>query len=169
VLLLSDTHAYIYVHYICFTSICDLLTDSLIDTCRCEMLIFITFPHAFRNVFVWKSSRDSQNNNSTSSENSCTAAPGWTLFRRLGSKPSEQDITVNVVCFITICSVFVCLVGLKVYISCNEVSANDGNIPFIDISYKDICFWRDTCSVSFTACMEACLCNLFSWLVLLRF
>lgn len=49
-----------------------------------------------RNVFVWKSSRDSQNSSGTSSENSCTATPGWTLFRRLGSKPSEQDITVDV-------------------------------------------------------------------------
>lgn len=53
--------------------------------------------YAFRNVFVWKSSRDSQNNSSSS-----TAAPGWKLFGRLGLKTAEQDAaSVNVVCLVT--------------------------------------------------------------------
>jgi hypothetical protein len=52
--------------------------------------------YTFRNVFVWKSSRDSQNNSSGS-----TAAPGWKLFGRLGLKTVEQDAAVNVVCLLT--------------------------------------------------------------------
>jgi len=53
--------------------------------------------YAFRNVFVWKSSRDSQNNSGSSS----AAAPGWKLFGRLGLKTAEQDAAVNVVCLLT--------------------------------------------------------------------
>jgi hypothetical protein len=54
--------------------------------------------YVYRNVFVWKSSRDSQNNSSSA------AAPGWKLFGRLGLKTAEQDsaaAAVNVVCLLT--------------------------------------------------------------------
>ena len=61
-----------------------------------EVGIFKYNSYAFRNVFVWKSSRDSQNNSSSS-----TTAPGWKLFGRLGLKTAEQDAAVNVVCLLT--------------------------------------------------------------------
>jgi hypothetical protein len=81
---------------------------------------FSWLPYAFRNVFMWKSSRDSQNNSGSSDENSSATAPSWTLFGRLGSKSSEQDSAVNVVCFITICSVCLfCLVWKFVLIVMN--------------------------------------------------
>ncbi|XP_069678190.1 TBC1 domain family member 14-like isoform X2 [Periplaneta americana] len=51
-----------------------------------------------RNVFVWKSSQDAQNNNSSGScgnNSSGGSTPGWKLFGRLVSKPSENDITSN--------------------------------------------------------------------------
>jgi len=62
-----------------------------------EVGIFKYNSYTFRNVFVWKSSRDSQNNSSSS-----TAAPGWKLFGRLGLKTAEQDAAVNVVCLLTL-------------------------------------------------------------------
>lgn len=49
-----------------------------------------------RNVFVWKSSRDSQNNSSSSTNSNATTAPGWKLFGRLGLKTGEQDAAINV-------------------------------------------------------------------------
>ena len=67
---------------------------------KCEIGISMCNPYAFRNVFVWKSSRDSQNS-STSANCSSTAAPGWKLFGRLGLKTPEQDAAINVVCHLT--------------------------------------------------------------------